>query len=209
MKFLITIFLTLWFIGNNCIAQLIDSRDSHKYDTVTLNGITWMKENLVFETRKSIEIREDYKEKHNLKGRYYHFKELKNVCPKGWRIPSVDDWFNYFTHLVIESDEQIILEFNTIDKPYHNFILGYAEKINLFEYQNPLDLRPTGRIEGKSNHIPNDYADYWTYDPNAKIKYRTHAHIMNPWTTMHAHKHHLRNWRKNRLRKFMVRCVKE
>jgi uncharacterized protein (TIGR02145 family) len=53
--------------------------NSGNKDGVTINGTTWAKKNVgAFNS-------EDY-------GNYYNFEESKHACPKGWRLPTADEF---------------------------------------------------------------------------------------------------------------------
>ena len=149
----------------------------------------------------------DEMEKYDLAGRYYHMSEIDSICPVGWRIPNVEDWISYFKFLAVEQTPGVELEITSIDDPVHYTISNYSDKIDLFADGNLLELKPTGRVEGEVFNLPDNYADYWTFDANEEVEGRSHIHIMNPWTTIHSHKHHLKLNQKNKLRKFMIRCV--
>ena len=78
----------------------------------------------------------------------------------------------------------------------------------VFKKGNPLNLNPTGRIDGGKFNVPDVYADYFTTDSKETFKGKSHIHIMNIYTTVHSHEHNLQPEKENELRKFMVRCVK-
>jgi len=196
-----------------CYAQnnsLLDPRDGQSYSTVTIRNMIWMTDNLNYATNYSVPLSKENEkeyEKFDLRGRYYHFQELDSVCPAGWRLPSVQDWQNYFEFLVKDLPE-IELQIQEFDEPNHYItFMNYDGKIDLFENGNPLHLNPTGRIEGEIFNVPDVYADYWTKDPDETYAGKSHAHIMNVWTTIHSHKHNLKPGQKKKLRKFMVRCI--
>ena len=187
---------------------LIDVRDGKSYPVININGTIWMLDNLNLETALSTGLSQLYIDRYNLRGRYYHMSELDSVCPTGWRLPDVQDWIDYYDFMVSTQYSEVSLAIDSMTKPVHYTISNYSETIDLFANTNLLNLKATGRIEGNVQNIPNDYADYWTLDDNEEFKGRTHIHIMNPWTTIHSHKNHLRPKKVEELRKFMVRCVK-
>jgi len=69
----------------------IDERDNTAYGIVEIGEQTWFAENLKFKSPKSI----CYKKKEsncNIYGNPYPYDELEIVCPKGWRVPKINDW---------------------------------------------------------------------------------------------------------------------
>jgi uncharacterized protein (TIGR02145 family) len=69
-----------------------DNRDGQKYRTVIMpDGKTWMAQNLNYETDSSWCYKDSlsYCKKY---GRLYNWKTAKTVCPKGWKLPSNQEW---------------------------------------------------------------------------------------------------------------------
>lgn len=54
--------------------------------------MTWMAQNLNFETEES-KCKSDTDENCELYGRLYTWNIAKNVCPDGWHLPSDDEWY--------------------------------------------------------------------------------------------------------------------
>ncbi|MCL1955941.1 MAG: fibrobacter succinogenes major paralogous domain-containing protein [Fibromonadales bacterium] len=70
--------------------NFIDSRDKKKYGTIKIGSQTWMSENLNYEPENS-------KCNHNDPNcdtdiGFYDWKTALNACPKGWHLPSNDEW---------------------------------------------------------------------------------------------------------------------
>lgn len=68
-----------------------DPRDDQPYETVTINGRTWMKENLRFQSPDSQQY-DSLDESTPRYGRLYSFIEARTVCPERWHIPTEADW---------------------------------------------------------------------------------------------------------------------
>jgi uncharacterized protein (TIGR02145 family) len=71
---------------------LTDTRDGQKYKTVKMpDGKTWMGENLRFNIGDSW-CYGDKAENCEKYGRLYDWEMAKMACPKGWHLPSNEEW---------------------------------------------------------------------------------------------------------------------
>lgn len=66
--------------------KFTDSRDNKQYNSIMIGNIQWMSENLDYKVDRSVPS--------ELKGglRLYAWDEALEVCPAGWRLPTVDEW---------------------------------------------------------------------------------------------------------------------
>lgn len=62
-----------------------DPRDGKTYPTITLDGHTWMAENLDYSKGLDSTVQRPY-------GTAYLLKEAKKACPDGWHLPSAAEW---------------------------------------------------------------------------------------------------------------------
>jgi uncharacterized protein (TIGR02145 family) len=85
-----------------------DERDQREYATVTLNGQTWMAENLAFlpevyppDSNGGYWVYEydgydteeaKAAEQYSRTGALYNYETACNVCPSGWHLPSINNW---------------------------------------------------------------------------------------------------------------------
>lgn len=171
-----------------------DSRDGKVYELIKLGDLNWMTQNLTFELDGSVAI-----EKNN--GiRFYRFERLNEVCPNGWRLPTMDDW-EAFTNSFKEAKLARMMEDN--EKLYR---VDFLDKYNIFN-DNVLNIKPFGRVEGGELNTGN-FIDYWTRNSTTNDE-RFHMHLTPYSIVGHAHKHHLKSSKTDEFRLFPVRCVCE
>ena len=79
------------FLLTACSESFTDSRDGRSYNVVKIGDLTWMVENLNYETETSACPDGDSRNCKRL-GRLYSWAEAKTVCPEGWRLPTSADF---------------------------------------------------------------------------------------------------------------------
>jgi len=75
-----------------CDGVFIDSRDGKEYPYSTIGDLDWFSKNLAY---NGVGVPyENCDVTCNVFGHFYNWKEAKEACPEGWRLPTEEDWIN-------------------------------------------------------------------------------------------------------------------
>lgn len=82
-------------------SKFTDTRDGNVYSTITINGVTWMSENLRFTTQEGAHLFDNNSNNLPGYGLLYEWKTAVSACPSGWHLPSGEEFrelTNHFEH---------------------------------------------------------------------------------------------------------------
>lgn len=78
--------------------KFTDERDGNVYRTVTINGETWMKDNLRFSSLPGTYCFENDRNNLPIYGALYEWETAKKACPTGWHLPSGAEFNKLLDH---------------------------------------------------------------------------------------------------------------
>ncbi len=190
--------LVLCLVSYSAVSQereIVDSRDGYKYATVKIGNQYWFAENLQHETADS----KCYKNKKKnclSDGRLYPYTDLEKACPKGWRVPTLEDWKALKTHI---NDQELVFrnEQHSLKKPHlHLISSGYQMGKRLY----------LGKGKATTFWINqyNDFDEY--YHVHIYGERGTYFPINDHWIKEILHAHPISDLAN---RRFPIRCVCE
>jgi len=80
-----------------------DKRDGHMYSSIAIGKQVWMAENLKFLPASGAWAYNDSSDCIKVYGYLYEWNEAQTACPKGWRLPTADEFGILFESLGGES----------------------------------------------------------------------------------------------------------
>lgn len=86
--------------------KFTDLRDGNVYGTITVNGITWMKENLRFTGLPGTYCFDNDKNNLPVYGALYEWETASKACPSGWHLPSGAEFSHLLNHFEREDTWQ-------------------------------------------------------------------------------------------------------
>lgn len=139
----------------------IDQRDGQKYKWIKIGNQIWMAENLKYNAKGST-FYERNSENYHRYGRLYSWEIAQEVCPAGWHLPSINEWYS-----LINSCGEIFDENGKI--PYKELTKNQKKEISQ-RYKETFSLLQEGNASGFSVLYGGSYDPYpprLNADPNS------------------------------------------
>jgi uncharacterized protein (TIGR02145 family) len=97
-KILFAALLIIVFTAASGQGKFTDKRDGNVYRTVTINGVTWMAENLRYLPKQGAVYYDNDANNARTYGILYEWKAAVTACPSGWHLPSGTEFRNLSDH---------------------------------------------------------------------------------------------------------------
>ena len=89
---IIAVILCTLFISMHGQISITDRRDGNVYHTLSINGVTWMTENLKYKAKEGAFFFDNDSNNMPGYGILYDWKAAMTACPVGWHLPSGSDF---------------------------------------------------------------------------------------------------------------------
>ena len=176
----------------------IDERDDNQYEIILIDSIWWFNQNLRFRAPYA-DCYKDIEAFCALEGRLYDYRNIAEVCPSGWSLPSIRNFENLLLSLP-GTDHREATTFipYTWDSLFRCRVAGF-------------NLDATG-FKHKRKYMPLTSLNFWLADADHHVN---HVHMYEDKNKKTKQKqlmifwhHHEKYNAIKEKRKFAVRCVK-
>ncbi|MBN1198888.1 MAG: hypothetical protein JXA23_06020 [Bacteroidales bacterium] len=162
-----------------------DPRDGKTYKTIRLGNQVWMAQNLNYAFQggyidaEKVFVRDGswcYHTSNDCKesGRFYGWYAAKQVCPSGWHLPSVMEWFDLIS---FTGGKPAMMDQLTRD----GFNLTFAGYVTLKQADpvNYLERTATAKVKDVKEHLnENSAALFWSSDPYTQPNTWSYLHLV-------------------------------
>lgn len=133
--------------------KFTDPRDGNSYSTVTINGVTWMRENLRYTGLPGTDCFENDKNNLAIYGALYEWTTAVKACPDGWHLPGGSE----FSGLINHFERQDTWQKGPSDKSF-NIQLGGQQ-----DYEGIFSEVDESAYYWTSTEYDNENAEYFSY----------------------------------------------
>jgi uncharacterized protein (TIGR02145 family) len=137
---------------------LLDFRDGRAYNTVNVGAYTWMADNLNYKAERYTCFNDSliYCEKY---GVLYDWEMAKSVCPAGWHLPSVAEWFDIVKYF---GDEERVAAAVLQSENGFSIPVGYGSGGCSHIRLSDVDCRAIGFQHGYPCHCDYSFNTWWS-----------------------------------------------
>lgn len=190
MKKAITLLLLiLLFAGVRGQEKLKDPRDGNEYRTISVQGKTWMAENLRYKATEGAFYFDNDPNNVPIYGVLYNWETAIKVCPDGWHLPSGEEYHN-----LVNFNEQKERWTNVASEPA-SFRIQLA---GMQDYEGTFTELDESGYYWTSTEYDKEFAEYFSY---MLITFNTVVDISRKEDIQDVHGSEKSN-------KYSVRCVK-
>jgi uncharacterized protein (TIGR02145 family) len=97
-KFLLSAAFVLIVLTMQSQDKFTDKRDGNVYRIISLNGVTWIAENLKYKPKQGAVYYDNNPGNAEDYGLLYDWETAKKVCPDGWHLPTGTEFRNLSDH---------------------------------------------------------------------------------------------------------------
>jgi len=163
-------------INWNASTEFCDSRDNNVYKKTTINGKTWMAQNLNYKVEGGSKCYGDNDNDCKTYGRLYNWATAtNNACPSGWYLPTDDEWTTMITYV---GGEGTYNSSRDVAAKYLKATSGWANNDKSSQDEYGFSALPGGKYDTSFGGV--GYDGYWwsaTADPsNASNAFRLYMY---------------------------------
>jgi uncharacterized protein (TIGR02145 family) len=134
--------------------KLIDSRDGNIYKTVTIQGLTWMAENLRYKVPDGTFSFDNDPKNIPIYGALYEWKTATRICPAGWHLPKGEEFQD-----LVSYNEQID---GWINKPSMQSSFG-IQLAGMQDYEGTFSEMDESGYYWSATEYDKEHAEYFSY----------------------------------------------
>lgn len=134
--------------------KFTDKRDGNVYKTITIQGSTWMAENLRYRSKEGSYYFDDNPVNLQKYGMLYEWKTAVKVCPDGWRLPTGAEFQTLLNH----NEQQGSWKKKSSDPNSFGIELGGMQ-----DYEGTYTELEEGAYFWTSTEYDREHAEYFSY----------------------------------------------